>query len=213
MARGPQRPIYYVYLKLDFDYVPRYVGKGHGRRYREHENFRQNPNRQMRALCDEARARRRPLPTVILAAGLSEADAHALEVRWIAFFGRGRNGTLYNWTDGGEGISGHIHSPEARARCGTRGPWTAERLAKFRQALASRTPEQRAATRAKQAAAKAGKKQSPETVEKRMAHRRGQKRPPEWGQKISAAKMGHAVSQETRDKISATKRANRESQS
>ena len=51
----------------------------------------------------------------VLFDGLTEDQAHAKEIELIAFYGRRINGgCLTNATDGGEGVSGYVPTPETR---------------------------------------------------------------------------------------------------
>lgn len=94
---------FYVYLYLREDATPYYVGKG--------KNLRAWAKHNVNLPRDEDRI-------VFIARNLSESEAHLLEKRLIASYGRKNNNTgiLRNLTDGGEGISGYKHSEESKQK-------------------------------------------------------------------------------------------------
>ena len=97
---------FYVYAFFRKDGTPYYIGKGQGNR------------------IDSPKGRRFNLPPKdqrkILAGGLTEPEAFGYEIALISLLGRKDLGTgcLRNFTDGGEGTSGHVHSAEHRAKIG-----------------------------------------------------------------------------------------------
>lgn len=112
---APARRNFYVYALLRENGVPFYIGKGSGRRCWDHLKPPETD------LTPKAKIIRRILRSGaevevrIVASGLSEADAFALERAQIAAIGRHPVGPLWNLTDGGEGSSGYKHTDEARA--------------------------------------------------------------------------------------------------
>jgi hypothetical protein len=94
---------YYVYSYLREDLTPYYIGKGKDGRAWNHFKGEIMPP------ADRARIR-------ILACHLSEFEAHLLEIKLIALYGRKDLGTgiLRNKTDGGEGSSGRVMSEESK---------------------------------------------------------------------------------------------------
>jgi len=110
------KDIFYVYLYLDpVDLQPFYVGKGKGKRRYFHlkgNKFNLHFDRKIKKIQKEGLE---PL-IIIYQDQLIEEDAFALEKELIVFYGRKDLGlgTLYNMTDGGEGISGFSHSDETK---------------------------------------------------------------------------------------------------
>lgn len=99
---------YYVYTDYKPCGEPFYVGKGNIERVKQKER-----NRFHQSICDKYPGWYRE---IVLEE--TEPSCFAEEKRLIALYGR-RDlgvGTLVNLTDGGEGVSGHIHSEETRAK-------------------------------------------------------------------------------------------------
>ena len=96
---------YYTYAYLREDKTPYYIGKGKGTRaYRRRKTEIKPPKDKSRIL--------------ILKQNLTEQEAFKHEVYMIAVFGRKDLGTgiLHNRTNGGEGISGLVHTEETRKK-------------------------------------------------------------------------------------------------
>jgi hypothetical protein len=187
---------FYVYAFLRPDGTPYYVGKGSGdRAYR-------NRHRSVKA------PRHKGL-IVFLRVGLAESVAFQWEMNYIRFWGRKDTGTgmLRNRTDGGEGPSGHVKSPETRAKLALAGRGrilTAEERAKIAAAATGRVPS--AETRTKIGAAHKGKTVSGESRAKLSEALKRRIVSAKTREKISAAHKGRAVSAETREKISAARK-------
>lgn len=116
----------YIYYESEDSSVPLYVGKGHGNRFRDHLKsyyLRLNTRwaKKLKSLIDagfEPKAE-------IVGDSLTETEAFALERHLIRQFGRKdlESGSLYNSTDGGDGIRGHLGhrmSDENRRKVGER---------------------------------------------------------------------------------------------
>lgn len=103
-------PGYYVYLYLREDGRPYYCGKGKGiRAWEQHRDIKNN--RGIWTPTDLTRI-------AIVNWDLLEMGAFILERKTIRWYGRKDIGTgiLHNKTDGGEGVSGLIHSEEQKAK-------------------------------------------------------------------------------------------------
>jgi hypothetical protein len=113
---------YYVYVLFDAYAIPRYVGKGKGNRWNQHESEKGNSLkhqfiRQTLSILGE-------IPKVKIRSGLINYKAYEIEYAFIKALGRYPNGPLYNLTDKGSGPN-------------------SEQVKKWH---ASRTPEERSAT-------------------------------------------------------------------
>ena len=184
--------MYYVYSYLREDYSPYYIGKGSGKRA-----YTKGP-KEVKPPRDKSRVK-------IIKADLTEEEAFLLEKLYILMFGRVDLGTgiLRNKSDGGDGSSGYIVSPEERKRRSermkgvTRPQWIYDKIA------ASNTGKKASAeTRAKQSAARKGKKCTEEHKRKVSEAKKGFKHTDEAKQKISAARKGKQLSPEHVEKIS-----------
>jgi hypothetical protein len=190
---------YYTYAYLREDRTPYYIGKGKEKRiYSKQKNIK--PPK------DKSRI-------IFLKQNLTEEEAFKHEKYMIAVFGRKDLGTgiLHNRTDGGEGSSGGIHSPETKQKIGA-----AQKGEKNHNYGKTLSPE----TRAKISAATKGKTCSPETKEKMSAAQKGENHPfygktlsLETRAKMSAAlkgennpRYGKSHTPEARAKISAARR-------
>jgi len=190
---------YYTYAYLREDKTPYYIGKGKGNR----------------AYVSNGRANKPPTKDriLILKENLTEKEAFRHEVYMIAVFGRKDLGTgiLRNLTNGGDGTSGGIHSPETKQKMSA-----AQKGEKNHMYGKTISPE----TRAKISAATKGKTCSPETKEKMSAvqkgenhHFYGKSHTPETRAKMSAAlkgennpRYGKSHTPEARAKISAARK-------
>jgi hypothetical protein len=97
--------MYYTYAYLREDKTPYYIGKGQGNRaYKRNKNDIKPPK-------DKSRI-------IYLKQNLTEEEAFKQEIYMIDVFGRKDLGTgiLHNRSDGGEGVSGFIHSEETKIK-------------------------------------------------------------------------------------------------
>ena len=106
---------FYVYMLFDFLGIPRYVGKGEGDRWEDHE--RGNDNNDMKnEFIKETKERLGEIPKIKIWENLSNEEAFIREVILIKIIGRYPNGPLTNMTDGGEGCRGFKPSVETIAK-------------------------------------------------------------------------------------------------
>lgn len=173
--------MFYVYIYLDplykesvsygdlrFDYVPLYVGKGKGGRFKGHLYTTNNPIFKNKIAYWK---RNKIEPIVIkLHENLTEIEAWAYETQYIALIGRLDLGLgpLLNLTDGGEGPAGRV-------------PWN-----KGRKTGIPLTPEQKAMV----SAANKGKVVSLETRAKISAAHKNKPKSLEHKEKISRTRKG-----------------------
>jgi hypothetical protein len=156
---------FYTYAYLREDRTPYYIGKGKGNRISHRKK------RDVKPPKDKSRI-------IFLKQNLTEEEAFKHEIYMIAVFGRKDNGTgiLHNRTDGGEGPSGFIHTPETKAKL--------------------------SAIKKGENHPNYGKPHSPETKAKMSVANKGRKHTPEAISKISAAGKGKNISPEQRVKMS-----------
>jgi hypothetical protein len=143
----------YVYYTQEDASTPTYVGKGKSKRFKDHLKAKTHFGNHLRKQLAIG-----IFPITVKYAQPSEEAAFAEEKRLIALFGRSDlgAGTLYNKTDGGEGIAGFHHSKETRAKIST---------AHIGKKQAAATPEHRANL----SRALSGKKRTPLSHEHREA--------------------------------------------
>jgi hypothetical protein len=161
---------FYTYAYLREDRTPYYIGKGKG--YRIYSTRRRNNPPK-----DKSRI-------IFLKQNLTEEEAFRHEVYMIAVFGRIDLGTgiLHNRTDGGEGVSGMIHSEETKRKQSEANKGktlSEEHKRKIRQARRGKTPmlgqTLSKETKRKISEAKKGKTHSEETKRKMRESRKGRK--------------------------------------
>ncbi len=153
---------YYTYAWLREDGTPYYIGKGHDKRAWSNKS-----RRGTKPPLDRSRV-------LILKKDLTEEEAFKHEMYMIAIFGRKDLGTgiLWNYTDGGEGVSGLVHTLEARAKMSSshtgkiQGPPSEETRLKMSRSQKGRViPEE---TRRRMSTSKKGK---PWTDARRLAQK------------------------------------------
>jgi hypothetical protein len=158
-------PNFYIYCYIrKTDATPYYIGKGLGRRaWANHSSGKINKPKDKNRI-------------IIMESNLTELGAWALERRYIRWFGRKdiETGILRNKTDGGEGLSGQVHTEETKRKMsqshiGEKSYWYGKKFSeehkeKIRQSLKKKTlPEEH---KKKISESLKGKKLSEETKRK-----------------------------------------------
>lgn len=188
---------FYVYCYFRPDGSPCYIGKGQGRRWKQHLKHSSNPR--LKNIIAKAGGE---IPHVKLCTGLTPGQASEYEIAWIKTIGRGHTGPLVNMTDGGDGTIGFVPSIEQRAKQRARITGTKHSLEARANMSAVRLGKKRSpATIAKMKAAMIGvKKSEKHRIAMRVKHKPFSQ---EARAKISASRIGRKHSQETKDKMSA----------
>lgn len=158
-----------------------YVGKGAGKRA---WNLRQR-NQWHKSISSKLTSLGYAVDVRVVSRNLTSAEAFALEMERIAFYGRD---TLVNLTDGGDGPNNVFVTLETRAKI----------------AAAHRGKKRSEEAKEKTAAALRGRKRPPEVVAKVVAALTGRSISPE--RRAALAMQAKAITQETKDKISQTLR-------
>ena len=123
--------IYYVYMYLDLDNVPFYIGKGKGKRYYVSGHLHKN-NTNFFLKNKIRKVGTKNVKIHFLHENITEEEAFRQEKYWIKYYGRRDlgTGTLCNLTDGGEGESGRIFSDEHKQKIsvGNRGKKVSDKV-------------------------------------------------------------------------------------
>lgn len=106
--------IFYVYVLFDQFGIPRYVGKGKGRRINDHGKKREAVGPLRGAFIRQTMSALGEIPRVKVRDHLTEDEALSTERAFIAAIGRYPDGPLVNRTSGGNGLSGYIPTSETR---------------------------------------------------------------------------------------------------
>ncbi len=146
---------FYIYVLFDAYAVPRYVGKGRGRRINNHEGRYDKSNPWKNLFISTTLLLLGNLPKIKLHEGLNEETAYEFETAFIRAIGRHPAGPLLNMNDGG--APGRLLSIE-------------ERKARAARSHSALTPEQRSA-RTRKGQATIGARRRREIAVSRMNNR------------------------------------------
>jgi hypothetical protein len=188
---------FYVYVLFDWLGIPRYVGKGRGDRWMNHEQRSDRVNWMKNEFIERTWIMFGEIPKVRIQESLSERDALYIETCLIKAIGRIdlRTGPLTNLTDGGDGCV--ELRPEARARQHRFKPgqtYSPERNAKISAAMKGR---ERSSEHSRNISlAKKGKPRSPAAIEKGRISATGKKQSEETKAKKSATQKGRKFTPE-----------------
>lgn len=108
---------FYIYMYLDQDNIPFYIGKGKDSRYKIQGHLTvQYRNKLLKNKICKVGANN--IKIYFLHENITEEEAFSWESYWIKYIGRRDlgTGTLCNLTDGGEGVKGYIVSEETRLK-------------------------------------------------------------------------------------------------
>jgi hypothetical protein len=185
---------FYVYQWVRGDNSPYYIGKGKGRRaWQKHKNHGI-------PLRDSV---------IIIAKNLYEHEAFLLEKKLISFYGRKNNltGILWNFTDGGDGPTGHRHSDETKKKMGEQRKGKLHSLGSIEKMKQSKLGHKHSSeAKEKMRLAKLGTTQSEETKKKKSEKMKGRIRDPIIIEKIRLSNTGKKreipFSAEHREKLS-----------
>ena len=175
---NPRR--FYVYAYLRTDGTPYYIGKGTGKRIHEKHSIGLPPK--------ERRS--------IIIQNLTDPEACAAEIWFIAALGRKDLGTgiLRNRTNGGDGISGYVHTESAKKRI------SASNKKESYPHLIGRSVSQE--TKSKISQTERGKHVSEETKTKIRLARKHQVFTAETRLKMSESGKGRTHTEESKQKMS-----------
>lgn len=177
-----------------------YVGKGHGDRA-----FRLNKrNRHHRHITRKLSELGLSVEVRIISDRMSEPDALAFEIERIKFW-REAQGFLTNITDGGDGVSGLVHSDQSKElmRLKRKAQKVVHSEATRKKIAAANRIAHKGKKNPDHSARMTGRRHSPEHRAKISAGNIGKVPSVETRQKISAANKGRIVSDEARAKMRA----------
>ena len=113
----PRKPGLYTYGEYSFEFEPFYIGKGIGKRIKQHYNPAELQRNNLKSTKIKAirNANLKPIEQFLIGNAL-EIEVLEKEVELIATIGRfdKKKGPLTNMTDGGDGVSGYIATEELK---------------------------------------------------------------------------------------------------
>jgi hypothetical protein len=208
MQASPDSREFYVYVIFRPDGRPCYVGKGKGGRWEVH--FRNARNKHLSNIISKAGGN---VPVVKVREHLTNEEAIATEIAWIAALGRKKDGgPLVNLTDGGEGTTGLFVSLETRARMSeaSKAMWQDPNY-KARISEATKAQWESPEARARLSEARKAQWESPETRARMSEAAKAALANPEVRARMSEAAKARLASPETRARMSEAAKAQWES--
>lgn len=190
---------FYVYMYLDQNNVPFYIGKGKDIRRYVSIHLNTSPNNFLKRKI--LKLGQMNIKIHFLHKNLTEENAFYWERYWIKYIGRRitKEGPLCNITEGGEGSSGYKHTNETKRKIG---------LASARRKRSKETRYKISEANKGKHAHLFGRLVSEETRNKisksnqgHISSLKGIPRSDEVRQKISIAQKGKIVSEETKQKM------------
>ena len=180
---------FYIYMYLDSQNIPFYIGKGSGDRYKIIGHI--STINQSAFLKNKInKIGRENVRIYFLHINLTEEKAFQWEKYWINYIGRRdkKEGTLCNLTDGGDGVSGFKHSDETKRKIGIH--FKGKSLPKETKLKVSNTLKGRVFTE--------------EWKQKISKNKKGIQIPEERKERISKTLLGHIRTEESKRKESQT---------
>ncbi len=185
----------YIYMYLDQNNIPFYIGKGKGDRYRVYKHLYRNSNKLVTDKIKEIGINN--IKICFLNTDLTNSEAVCMEKYWISGVGRYNldKGPLCNLTDGGTGNNGYVMTLEHKQKIsmamkGKKGNRTGCILSEE--------------TRKKISEGNKGKKVSEEARKKIGRGNKGKKRTEETKEKLRQLRLGKKATEETKEKMRLT---------
>ena len=147
MVKTRELSTYYVYVLFDYLGIPRYVGKGKGKRWESHGP--NDSNKLKAAFIRRTLAKLGEIPKIRVYEDLREDEAFAAEILLISILGQISlgNGSLTNLTAGGDGFDSETSRKAGAASWAKLTP--EERSERARKMALAITPEHRQETTVK----------------------------------------------------------------
>jgi hypothetical protein len=117
LGNALRRDFYVYVLFRPWDGSPCYIGKGHGSRWKHHEQMAASGKHYNKHLAHIVVKANGELPKVKIRQALTSAEACEIEIAFIKAIGRQIDGgPLVNLTDGGDGKQNYVTPPETREK-------------------------------------------------------------------------------------------------
>lgn len=118
----PRKPGNYKYGDYVFEFLPIYIGKGNIYQNRKYKHLTKSCNRHLLNFLKLLNKTTTDPVIYVIYTNITDAQALKIEIELIKLIGRKdiNTGPLYNFTNGGEGMSGMVYSDtqkEQRSKC------------------------------------------------------------------------------------------------